>query len=317
MKESFGGGIEIVSAKDAPPRGFNIRLMTPEILKEAETIQISSEDRDSDGTLLCSPCGPKSNLNEKNWKIVRTKAFEEKFGRWTNYQGMEQKSLNSVMSEISETSELPRQKKLSELMFKEFADEIIISEGVNPNGHLGTTEPRFDVENGKLKVTVDFLVSEPGMYYKKENYFETVLHESLHVFTTHAIHLMEDEHDKQFSYLLNEHEVRFYEKLKEQLDFFLSHVSHPQSYKWLNTHEFLAYMLTSQDDQKVAEEMPCDLPEAISSEYTETPNNLLNAVYNIFKKYLAENKELASSLKSGFSLMKDKLDENGEPRIVS
>jgi hypothetical protein len=315
-KEGFGGGIEIVSIGEVP-KGFSAKTFTSAILEEAQTIQISPEDRDAEGRLLSYMGGPKSNLNEKNWKMVRTQAFKEKFGNWTNYRGMEQKSMNSVMSEIIETSELPRQKKLAELMLREFKGEITISEGVNPNGHMGTTEPRFTIENQELKITVDFLASESDIYYKKENYYETILHESLHVFTTHAIHLIEDEHDKQFSYLLNKHETAFYEKLKEQMDFFLKNTLYPDSYRWVNTHEFLAYFLTSEAEQKAAEEMHCEFAEAASSEYTETSNNLLNAIYNTFKKYLHDNQELAVRLQSGFSLMKDKLDENGEPRIVS
>lgn len=53
------------------------------ILEEAEQVIIRPEDRDDEGDLLVFPDGPKSHLDELNWKIVRTATFKEWFGDWT------------------------------------------------------------------------------------------------------------------------------------------------------------------------------------------------------------------------------------------
>ena len=48
--------------------------------RESVEIVISPEDRDIDGDLTAFPGGPKSNLSEQYWKLVRTPAFKKWFG---------------------------------------------------------------------------------------------------------------------------------------------------------------------------------------------------------------------------------------------
>lgn len=62
-------------------------VITPELLQEADSISIHPEDRNVDGSLLVAPNGPISNLNEQNWKIVRTRSFKEWFGDWQSETG--------------------------------------------------------------------------------------------------------------------------------------------------------------------------------------------------------------------------------------
>ena len=50
---------------------------------QSETDQIKSE-AEKNGTFLKAPNGKDSNLNEKQWLQVRTKAFKEWFGDWEN-----------------------------------------------------------------------------------------------------------------------------------------------------------------------------------------------------------------------------------------
>lgn len=57
-------------------------VLTPEVLGGAEIIPVRPEDRDTHGNLLVVPGGPVSNLNEQDWKIVRTEHFKEWFGDW-------------------------------------------------------------------------------------------------------------------------------------------------------------------------------------------------------------------------------------------
>ena len=143
-------------------------------------------------------------------------------------------------------------------------------------------------------------MSEPELYTTREGYNETILHESLHYFTNHVILLLEDEDNKNHDYLLNDAEKKFYTNLKSQFDFFIQNVERPEQERWLNTYEFLTYIMTEQQHQKMAEEMKCDLVGAEVSEYSDKSKNLLNAVYNSLKNYIFENKDLANRIRDEY-----------------
>jgi len=76
---------------------FDIEEFRSKCFEEARTIEIRTEDRDSEGNLLVSPEGPKSNLKEQNWKIVRTESFKNWFGDW-----QEKKPCSEIVDENGE-----------------------------------------------------------------------------------------------------------------------------------------------------------------------------------------------------------------------
>ena len=51
------------------------------IHEQSGLIEIRPEDRNENGQLLVSPEGPVSKLGEKEWRIVRTEAFKQWFGK--------------------------------------------------------------------------------------------------------------------------------------------------------------------------------------------------------------------------------------------
>ena len=63
----------------------------------SETEQIKAE-AEKNGTFMKSPNGKDSNLNEKQWLQVRTKAFKEWFGDWEN----DPKNASKVVDENGE-----------------------------------------------------------------------------------------------------------------------------------------------------------------------------------------------------------------------
>ena len=65
-----------------PEEPFDINEIRQRILDETKEIIIKPQDKNPEGNLLVYPDGPESNLNEQNWKIVRTKSFKEWFGDW-------------------------------------------------------------------------------------------------------------------------------------------------------------------------------------------------------------------------------------------
>jgi len=68
--------------KERQNETFNIKRLQSKVFEEAEKIEIGTENRDSEGNLLVFPGGPKSNLKEQDWKIVRTESFKNWFGNW-------------------------------------------------------------------------------------------------------------------------------------------------------------------------------------------------------------------------------------------
>ena len=200
--------------------------LTQEAEQQAEAIHISDEDKDEQGSLLTYKGGPQSNLDERTWKIVRTESFKEQFGEWQQYLGLERKELSNVLREIEGTTTDPKQKTLASLLLQGTQNlDVALFEGENPHKHLGTAQTNIALENGELKSTNDFIISEPELYTSKEGYNETVLHESLHYLTNHVILLLEDENNKQHDYLLNDAEKDFYKNLKAQFDFFMQKLS--------------------------------------------------------------------------------------------
>lgn len=72
----------------------NIQEFIPQIMEEAEKLEIKSNDRNEKGELLVSPDGPVSNLGKQNelwWKIARTESFKKFFGDWQNSSGTSSK----------------------------------------------------------------------------------------------------------------------------------------------------------------------------------------------------------------------------------
>lgn len=67
---------------ETPEPSFDINEVKARILDEIEKVVIKSQDRNLEGNLLVSPDGSRSNLNEQNWKIVRTESFKKWFGDW-------------------------------------------------------------------------------------------------------------------------------------------------------------------------------------------------------------------------------------------
>ena len=76
---------------------FDINEIWAKISDESNEIVIKPQDIDHEGNLLVLPEGPKSNLNEQSWKIVRTKSFIEWFGDWR-----EKKDCSMVVDENGE-----------------------------------------------------------------------------------------------------------------------------------------------------------------------------------------------------------------------
>lgn len=302
--------------REQAPLGYTFSL-TEEAEYQAGAIRISSEDKNEQGNLLIYKGGPQSNLDERSWKIVRTENFREQFGEWQQYLGLEKKELAAVLREIEATTTNPKQKTLAGLLLRGTQNlDVLLFEGENPYKHLGTAQTNIALENGKLKSTNDFIISESDLYATKEGYNETVLHESLHYLTNHIILLLEDENNKEHDYLLNDAEKDFYKNLKAQFDFFMQKVDRPEQERWLNIYEFLTYTLTEKDHQEQTEKMESNLSGSEISEYSEKSNTLLNAVYNNFKKYLSENKDLGTRIQDGFQKVAPYLDANGEPRVT-
>ena len=77
------------------------RNISQEVLNEADKFEIKPEDRDAEGNLLVFPGGPKSGLNEKNWKIVRTESFKKWFGDWENAE-QEQIKVSKIVDKNGE-----------------------------------------------------------------------------------------------------------------------------------------------------------------------------------------------------------------------
>ncbi|MEK9151606.1 MAG: hypothetical protein AAB547_03160 [Patescibacteria group bacterium] len=57
-----------------------VESLERQILKQSNLVTVRPEDRNKNGQLLVSPEGPVSNLEEKEWKMVRTEAFKQWFG---------------------------------------------------------------------------------------------------------------------------------------------------------------------------------------------------------------------------------------------
>lgn len=291
--------------------------LTKETEQQAGAIDMSSEDKNEQGGLLAYKGGPQSNLDEHSWKIVRTENFREQFGEWQQYLGLEKKKLTDVLREIETTTTDPRQKTLASLLLKGTQNlDITLFEGENPHKHLGTAQTAISLENGKLKSMNDFIISDADLYTTKEGYNETVLHESLHYLTNHIILLLEDENNKKHDYLLSEAEKDFYKNLKVQFDLFMQKAERPEQERWLNTYEFLTYTLTEKAHQEQAEKIGSNFLGSETSEYCEQNGSLLNAIYNNFKKYLLENKDLGSRIQDGFRKVEPYIDENGEPCLT-
>ncbi len=291
--------------------------LTQEAEEQAEVIHVSDEDKDEHGSLLAYKGGPQSNLDEHAWRVVRTDNFKEQFGEWQQYLGLEKKELAKVLRGIEDTTTDLRQKTLASLLLQGTQNlDVALFEGENPHKHLGTAQTNIALENGELKSTNDFIISEPELYTSKEGYNETVLHESLHYLTNHIILLLEDENNKEHDYLLNDAEKDFYKNLKAQFDFFMQKADRPEQERWLNTYEFLTYVLTEKSHQEQADKIAADIPGSETSEYGEKSNTLLNAVYNNFKKFLSGNDNFGTRIQDGFRRVSPYLDANGEPRIT-
>lgn len=298
------------------PQGYAFS-MTQEAEQQAEAIHISNEDRNEQGALLAYKGGPVTNLDERAWKIARTETFREQFGEWQQYLGLEKKKLSKVLQEIESTTTDKKQKVLAKLLLKQAQNlDISLFEGENPHKHLGTAQTNIALENGVLKSTNDFIISEPNLYTTKEGYNETVLHESLHYFTNYVILLLEDENNKEHDYLLNDTEKDFYKNLKNQFDFFMQNTERPEQERWLNTYEFLTYVMTEKAHQEQADGISCDFPGSETSEYGNKTNTLLNAVYNNFKNFISENGNFNTRIQDGFKKVAPYLDANGEPRVT-
>ena len=67
---------------DTEENPFDINEIRARILDESKEVLIKPQDIDSEENLLVFPEGPRSNLNEQRWKIVRTESFKEWFGDW-------------------------------------------------------------------------------------------------------------------------------------------------------------------------------------------------------------------------------------------
>jgi len=71
----------ILQPKIQEKEGFaEDKKITQQIIEQSNLIQIKPEDRNSEGKLLVSPGGSISNLDELEWKMVRTEAFKQWFG---------------------------------------------------------------------------------------------------------------------------------------------------------------------------------------------------------------------------------------------
>ncbi len=82
MSEKFSKDFEQSEELEQQDEILDIKKLQSKIFEEAEKIKIEPEDKDIDGNLLVFPEGSVSNLNEKQWRIVRTESFKQWFGDW-------------------------------------------------------------------------------------------------------------------------------------------------------------------------------------------------------------------------------------------
>ncbi len=126
----------------------NQDFLLKSVLAEAEKIIVNLENRNKKGELLVFPDGPKSKLDEQNWKIVRTKSFKKWFGDW---------------------EELTNLDNVSKIVDKNGEPLLVYHATLNEIGPEGLKTPDYSGNDnqGKWKDGVLFFTSEPQV----ANYF--------------------------------------------------------------------------------------------------------------------------------------------------
>jgi len=110
----------------------------------------------ADGTFMKAPNGNPTNLNERQWLQVRTKAFKEWFGDWINA---------SIANMVSLGKEIPNTDKYSKYGQKGETD-IEIREVLDEKGNvIGTVRMEFSGKNRKGVVTLHPQLSVTGKGY--------------------------------------------------------------------------------------------------------------------------------------------------------
>ena len=110
----------------------------------------------ADGTFMKAPNGKKSNLTERQWLLVRTKAFKDWFGDW-------EKAANA--NRVSLGKEIPNTDKYSKYGQKGETD-IEIREVLNEKGNIiGNVRMEFSGKNRKGVVTLHPNLTVTGKGY--------------------------------------------------------------------------------------------------------------------------------------------------------
>lgn len=87
VKELTKLGVKVRESNDVVSEGANTNEGTNDLYREADTeeeINSIIDKAKADGTYMKAPNGNPTNLNERQWAQVRTKAFKDWFGDWEN-----------------------------------------------------------------------------------------------------------------------------------------------------------------------------------------------------------------------------------------
>ena len=125
-------------------------------IKEQKEIDTIKQKAIADGTFMKAPNGKPTNLNEKQWLQVRTRAFKEWFGDWERAANASRVSLGKEIPNIDEYSKYG-QKGETDIEIREVLDE---------NGNvIGTVRMEFSGKGRKGVVTLHPKLTITGKGY--------------------------------------------------------------------------------------------------------------------------------------------------------
>ena len=160
-------GKDSVSIVERKNGTYDLMVGNPTFESEYKYI-LSNAKRDSEGNLL-APNGKKSNLDERQYAQVRTKAFKEWFGDWENNPS----EASKVVDENGEPLVVYHHRKSELYDFSKRTDNIMpgIYFSKKPLTHFGNYQIQafLNIKNPVKDYHEDNLFQEDIDYYKKIN----------------------------------------------------------------------------------------------------------------------------------------------------
>lgn len=285
----------------------------------------------ADGTFMKAPNGNPTNLNERQWLQVRTKAFKDWFGDWEKVAPSTEsaKRLVSYVTDISNRNN--RFSKLAQLVLDNKALPYNLK-------YFKIDNNRDDIEGySAMWHSLANLIEVLGNNVSQESIDKAILHELIHYNTEQLLRDYKDNKEipaTQKEAIKNLYDIIEYSKnylskeLQTNRDKYIE-IAKRQSntvnsrlfYAFDNTgsveiDEFISEIFTNPGLQEVLNEIP----------YKETKQSLWskikNAISSIFGFDINKGSVLEEALKEASKLIQNNsnvskvVDENGEPLVV-